>query len=268
MLHLIPDTGLYRPNPKSNLYSVAIHAGAILLLFAFASTKRIPSGIEKAIHLTDPILAPLTLPSHRGGGGGERMRLPASKGVLPPRSNRQFVPPEALLNNLHPKLAIQPTIIAPPDAVVPQPGVYGDPLGKLGIVSNGPGSNGGIGSGKDGGVGVGRGPGAGPGDCCDVGGSGVFSPGVGGVSAPVVIFQVEPQYSEEARKAKISGVVVLDLVVDPSGLARNVRVMHGAGMGLDEKAIEAVRQWRFKPGTRGGQPVPVHARVDVNFRLL
>ncbi len=218
MLHLIPDTGLYRPNPKSNLYSVAIHAGAILLLFAFASTKRIPSGIEKAIHLTDPILAPLTLPSHRGGGGGERMRLQAIKGVLPPRSNRQFVPPAALLNNLHPKLAIQPTIIAPPDAVVPQPvDRMETPLGKLGIRRPmAQAINGGIGSGKDGGVGVGRmGPGAGSGDSCVVVGSGVFSPGMGGVSAPVVIFQVEPQYSEEARKAKISGVVVLDLVVDP-----------------------------------------------------
>jgi TonB family protein len=264
VLHLLAETGLYRPNPKSSLYSIAIHAAVILLLFAFASTQTIPVAFRPPTRLTDPLLAPLTLPSHAGGGGGTGMPLPASKGVLPPRSNRQFVPPEAVLTNLNPRLTIQPTIIAPPDATVPQVGLYGDPLGRLGIPSNGPGSGWGIGSGRDGGDGPGKGPSAGPGECCDVG---VFSSG-GGVTAPTVIDQVEPQYSEEARKAKISGVVILDLVVDPSGHARNIHVTHGAGMGLDEKAIEAVQQWRFKPGTKGGKPVPVHARVDVNFRLL
>ena len=193
------------------------------------------------------------------------MPLPASKGVLPPRAERQFVPPAAVLANLHPRLTMEPTIIAPPDAV-PQAGPIGDPLSKFGIPSNGPGANGGIGSGKDGGVGNERGPGAGPGECCGVGG--VFTPGVDGVSPPTVIFQVEPQYSDEARKAKLSGVVILELIVDTSGRARDIRVRSGAGMGLDEKAVEAVAQWRFKPGMRAGGPVAVHARVEVNFRLL
>jgi protein TonB len=173
-----------------------------------------------------------------------------------------------VLINLNPKLSMQPTIIAPPDASVPQvtSELYGDPLGKLGIASNGPGTGGGIGPGRNGGDGSGIGPGAGPGECCDAGGA--FTSGVGGVTAPTVIFQVEPQYSEEARKAKMSGVVILDLVVDPNGHARNIRVMRGAGLGLDEKAIDAVQQWRFKPGIKNGKAVPVHARVEVNFRLL
>lgn len=269
MLHLLPDTGLYRPNPKSNLYSLAIHAGAVLLLFAFASTTPIPAGIKRAIRLTDLVVAPLSTPSRGGGGGGGRMLLPASQGVLPTRSTRQFVPPQAVVNNLDPRLIMQPTIIAPPDPAVPQVGLYGDPLSHLGIASNGPGSGVGIGSGKGTG-GVGNGTGQGEGEqCCDgIGNNGVFTPGVGGVSGPSVIFQVEPQYSDEARKAKLSGVVILELVVDPNGHARNIHILRGTGLGLQEKAIEAVRQWRFKPGTRGGKPVPVHARVEVNFRLL
>jgi TonB family protein len=198
------------------------------------------------------------------------MLLPASQGVLPPRSSRQFVPPEAVITNLNPKLTIQPTIIAPPDASVPQvtSELYGDPLSKFLNASNGPGSGGGIGAGDNGGVGSRKGPASGLGECCDVGGMSPVLTSGGGVSAPVVIFQVEPQYSEEARKAKLSGIVILDLIVDPAGHARNIRVMSGAGMGLDEKAIEAVQQWRFKPGAKAGKPIPVHARVEVNFRLL
>ena len=119
MLHLLPDSGLYRPDPKSNLYSIAIHAGAVLLLVAFASNAPIPIQLRQSIHLTDPLLAPLTAISRGGGGGGGRMLLPASQGKLPPRSPRAFVAPEAVLNNLNPKLIIQPTIEAPPDTGVP-----------------------------------------------------------------------------------------------------------------------------------------------------
>jgi TonB family protein len=270
VLHLLPESGLYKPNPKSNLYSIAIHAGAILLLFAFASTKTLPPEIKNAFHLTDPLLAPLSLPSHAGGGGGGHMPLPADKGRLPRIAPRQFVPPQAVPVNQNPRLTMEPTIVAPPDALVPQVNLdtYGDPIGKLGIHSNGTGPCCGIGQGNGPGVGPGKGPGAGPGSGGIGGPEGVFTSGIGGVTAPSVLFQVEPQYSEEARKAKISGVVVLELIVDPNGHARGIHVLHGAGVGLDEKAIEAVQQWRFKPGTKAGKAVPVQARVEVNFRLL
>jgi TonB family protein len=90
----------------------------------------------------------------------------------------------------------------------------------------------------------------------------------GGVTAPSLLSKVEPEYSEEARKAKYQGVVTLYIQVDPDGRARNMRVLHSLGMGLDEKAMDAVRQWKFKPGTKDGRPVTVEALIEVAFRLL
>jgi TonB family protein len=143
---------------------------------------------------------------------------------------------------------------------------YGDPLGKLGPASNGTGSGGGIGSGKGGGVGSGTGGGVGPGSGGGIG-DGAYKAG-NGVSKPELLHKVEPEYSEEARKAKFQGVVILAITVDPNGNAINPQVMKSLGLGLDEKAMEAVRQWKFKPGYKDGKPVPVKATVEVNFRLL
>jgi TonB family protein len=174
----------------------------------------------------------------------------------------------AVVNNPNPKLVMEPTIIAPPDVQLPNVNMaqYGDPFGKIGPPSNGPGSGGGIGSGSGGGVGSGKGGGFGPGEGGGVGG-GVFRVG-GGVTAPALLFKVEPEYSEEARKAKYQGTVVLYVEVDPSGKARNLRVLRSLGLGLDEKAIEAVNKWKFKPGYKDGKAVTVAATIEVNFRLL
>jgi TonB family protein len=90
----------------------------------------------------------------------------------------------------------------------------------------------------------------------------------GGVTAPALLFKVEPEYSEEARKAKYQGTVTLYVEVDPSGKAVNIRVLHSLGLGLDEKAIDAVKKWKFKPGMKDGKPVTVAASIEVNFRLL
>ena len=143
---------------------------------------------------------------------------------------------------------------------------YGDPLAKLGPASNGPGSGGGIGTGQGGGVGSGNGPGFGPGEGGGIGG-GVFRAG-GGVTPPALISKVEPEYSEEARKAKYQGVVLLYVEVAPNGRAQNVRVLHSLGLGLDQKAMEAVMKWKFRPGTKDGKPVTVVATIEVSFRLL
>jgi TonB family protein len=163
---------------------------------------------------------------------------------------------------------MEATIVAPPDIALPQVDLsqYGDPLARIGPPSNGPGSGGGIGSGKGGGVGNGAGAGVGPGSGGGFGG-GVFRIG-GGVTAPALVFKKEPEYSEEARKAKYQGTVILYVEVDPSGHATNIRVQRSLGLGLDEKAIEAVRQWKFKPGYKDGRPVTVAATIEVNFRLL
>ena len=90
----------------------------------------------------------------------------------------------------------------------------------------------------------------------------------GGVTAPKVIFQREPKYSEEARKAKLQGNVVLSLVIDEQGSARDFKILVPLGYGLDEKAIDAVRQWKFQPGMKDGRPVAVFSTIEVNFRLL
>jgi periplasmic protein TonB len=90
----------------------------------------------------------------------------------------------------------------------------------------------------------------------------------GASTAPVVLFQVEPEFSEEARKAKLQGVVMLYAEVDTNGRLRNIRVTRGLGLGLEEKAIEAVKRWLFRPGTRDGKPVVAAAAIELNFHLL
>lgn len=144
--------------------------------------------------------------------------------------------------------------------------VMGDPLAKSGLVSNGPGSGGGIGTGRSGGVGSGSGPGFGPGSGGNLGG-GAYRIG-GGVSAPTVIYKVEPEYSEEARRSRFQGTVVLQIVVDERGNPRDFQVIQPLGLGLDQKAIEAVRLWKFNPGKKDGRPVAVQATIEINFRLL
>ena len=156
--------------------------------------------------------------------------------------------------------------MVPPEIKLPSLGTMGDPMSKvLGPPSNGTGAGGGIGSGEGGGVGSGSGPGVGPGYGGGIGG-GAYRVG-GGVSAPRVLFSPDPEYSEEARKAKYQGTVVLWVVVGPDGRPRDIRVQRTLGLGLDEKAIEAVRQWKFDPARKNGQPVAVQINVEVNFRL-
>jgi len=123
-----------------------------------------------------------------------------------------------------------------------------------------------MGNGRGSGIGSGNGSGLGPGSGGNYGG-GIHKIG-GGVSSPVVIYQVEPEFSEEARKAKFMGVVLVNLIVDPQGRPQNVHVIRGVGMGLDGKAVDAVKQYRFKPAMEGGKPVAVELNVEVNFQIF
>jgi TonB family protein len=268
--------GLYGRKNESFLMSFGFQVVVVVLLMTVASAPAIQKAANEIVHLTAPVDLEPYQPKMEvkkqamggGGGGGDRSPLPASKGRLPRASLKQFTPPMAVVNNPNPKLVMEPTIIAPPDVPLPNVNMaqYGDPLAKIGPPSNGPGSGGGIGSGSGGGVGSGRGGGFGPGEGGGVGG-GVFRVG-GGVTAPSLVFKVEPEYSEEARKAKYQGTVVLYVEVDASGKARNLKVLRSLGLGLDEKAIEAVNKWKFKPGVKDGKPVTVAATIEVNFRLL
>jgi TonB family protein len=117
-----------------------------------------------------------------------------------------------------------------------------------------------------GGMGPGAGPGVGPGAGPGVG-PGVYTVG-GGVSAPVPIYQPLPLYTEEARKARIEGIVLLQAIIRKDGTVDSFRVIRGLGYGLDESAINTIAtKWRFKPGMLNGQPVDVMANIEITFRL-
>jgi TonB family protein len=172
------------------------------------------------------------------------------------------------VRNLDPLLSMEPALLGIPQIIVPAVDMsrYGDPNGVPGPPSNGPGTRGGIGSGDGGGVGPRRGLGTGP-DADDGGLSGAS--GIrGSITAPLVLWKVEPEYSDEARRARLQGTVILYIEVDTDGRPRNFSVRQSLGLGLDERAIEAVRQWKFRAGTHDGRPIVTAALVKVYFRLL
>ncbi|HYL16299.1 MAG TPA: energy transducer TonB [Terriglobales bacterium] len=266
--------GAYRTRRSTFVLSFLGHVLAIMLLLAsgrFVAAHR--HEIRQQVIGIVTEVSPYTLPPSAskaggGGGGGDRDKLAASKGVLPRFAWEQLAPPTVVIRNENPKLAVEPTVVVPPDIhlAMPQTGPLGDPLSSiLGPPSSGTGSGGGIGSGSGGGVGSGRGPGVGPGWGGGIGG-GPYRVG-GGVTAPRVIYAPDPEFSDEARKAKFQGTVVLWVIVGVDGRTHDIRVYRSLGMGLDEKAIEAIRQWRFEPGRKGGIAVAVQVNVEVNFRL-
>jgi periplasmic protein TonB len=205
-----------------------------------------------------------------GGGGGDHEVLPVPKGRLPKPAMVQITPPQIVVRNEKPHLTAEPTVVVPPQVHLaenhmPNLGMSAGPVMPAAPPSNGTGTGGGIGSGSGGGLGEGHGPGVGAGSGGGIGG-GVFHVG-GGVSAPEAISTPDPDYTEEARRAKTQGTCILGLIVDSEGNPRDIRVVRGLGSGLDAKAIEAVRQWRFEPAKKDGKPVNVLISVEVSFRL-
>jgi TonB family protein len=252
--------------------SFGLHAAAVTLIatsgFWIAQHRQqLPQNFTAIFSMPSPYVLPASSSkAGGGGGGGDADKLRASKGTPPPFAQEQLTPPAVVLRNPEPKLPAEATLVGPPQLAFPQVGPTGDPLSAiLAPPSNGVGSGGGMGSGDGGGVGSGRGPGLGPGRGGGFGG-GVFRVG-GGVSAPRALYAPDPEYSDEARKAKYQGTVVLGAVIGPDGRTREVKVARSLGMGLDEKALEAVRTWRFEPGKKDGQPVAVQINIEVNFRL-
>jgi TonB family protein len=263
-----------RHGRQAGAASVLIHACIVVLLYALAGGDPVssPPAKQRPWHferLVAPLLSPA--PSHdqdAGGGSGSQAALPASFGAVAPVARRQFAPPIPATSHTAAILTVAPTIVGTaelrlPDVKAPD---WGDPSAPPGPPSPGTGCCNGSGDGNGPSVGPGQGPGWGPGP----GGYGpnVYVPLRDGVSAPVPIYKVEPEYSEEARKAKFQGTVVLEIVVDERGYPTNFKFISTLGLGLDEKAVEAVKQWRFRPGMRNGKPVAVVAKVYVSFRLL
>jgi TonB family protein len=270
-LEFIPTlfgSGKIYPVQRANFAaSLALHAAMVAFLFlGLLTVKNLPQIKKQALNDID-IAAYSAPPGHKdprgGGGGGESSTVPARKGLPPRSSAEQFTPPDTA-RHLESKLSVEETVIAPD--LNPAPKEVGDTFSRLLTLSNGPGANGGVGTGDRGGAGTGEGPGHGPGSRGGVGGN-VYVAGRNGVTAPRAIYYPEPEFSEEARRVKYQGIVTVEIVVGADGRPRNLRIERAVGMGLDEKALEAVRTWRFEPGTKDGHPVSVLMNIEVHFNL-
>lgn len=259
----VPDRMAVKRDPKSTAAAVVIN-GSLLLLALWWGAKKVqeinaPKNSVTPISMVDPPKAPPKAVA-MGGGGGSAGPTPVVHGNPPKFDKNPIVPPIAPPVD-KPKIQMEAAVNVQSDVKfahvdTPNIGLPTSPL--VGVTSGGGGSGGGLGSGKGNGIG--------PGEGGNMGG-GLYKIG-GGVSAPEVLFKPEPEFSEEARKAKVAGVVTLSIVVNANGSASNVKVVRALGMGLDEKAVEAVKQYRFKPAMKDGKPVPVAMYVEVDFQIF
>ncbi len=257
----VVDRMAVKRDPTSTAIAVVLHVLIIGAILFFVGRRVVQIVAPKQAPIITAIDAPPPpLPPSRkimGGGGGQKGPAPVSKGTPPKFSPVQIVPPKVQIEN--PKLAVAPTIDVDPklkmQSTLPNIGMTNAP--NVGVS---------MGNGNGNGLGGGNGNGMGPGSGGGYGG-GVRQVG-GGVGPPALIYHVDPEFSEEARKAKLSGIVLVGLVVDEKGSATHVHVVRGLGMGLDEKAVEAVRQFRFKPAMENGKPVKVEINVEVKFEIF
>jgi len=269
----IPVPEIWSKDPQFSrvqVVSILVHAVAIALVVLLplllpglisppvtkAYSPELPTDISVSPYLHK--LAPAA--SKAGGGGGAADKLPAAKGQLPKFSWTQTSRPRAN-PPAHPEIAVTPTVVGNPDIHLPNNTLpnWGDPLGKT--------MNDSMGSGHGGGVGNGNGNGVGPGEGWNTGG-GVPNAGTGGYGTPACLYCPRADYSDEAMKVKVQGVVELIAVITPDGRVTDVHVAKGLGLGLDEKAIEAVRTWRLKPALGpDGRPASVRQIIEVTFQL-
>jgi len=250
--------------------AVGLHVAVIALLVIPIFTNVLPASTEakNKVNVTpldiSPYMAKLPAGANKagGGGGGNNHTLtPTSKGKVPKFQWTQFTPPQAKIQNLNPKLAMDPSLLGPPDLKVASPNManFGDPLAKNVTDSLGNGNGTGIGSGSGGGLGPGEGGGT---------GGGTFRAGVNGVGSPMCIYCPQPEYSDEARKAKYQGTVLLDVTVTADGRVLNPQVLKGPGLGLEEKAMAQVKNWKMRPAVGpSGKPVNCRVQIEVTFHL-
>jgi protein TonB len=270
----VADPLAVKRSPLSVAISAGINIGILALaLFAFRHQieKVIPlnlTNIDANISAWKP-LTPKTGKMGGGGGGGAHDILAPNKGHLPKIDPKPLLQPTPVTVDkpkipMESAIDVQKNIKLPDNPTLPLIGVSQSPNV---VLSQGQGSNGGMGTGSHGGLGSGNGDGYGPGTGGNVGG-GLRRVG-DGVSPPKAIFQPEAEFSDEARRAKYEGTVVVTLIVDANGNPQNVHVTRTLGMGLDEKAVEAVQKYKFKPAVdqKTGKPVPVMVSVEVRFRL-
>jgi periplasmic protein TonB len=262
----VPDRMTVRTNPwalgsaaviNGSIAALAILLGMRAAINHFPPTPRSPHIDISPLHIFAPAPA---RPSNGGSGGGSHDLIDPTDGRNPPFAVTPIAPPMVPLIR-QPKLPEESTINIrlPEDNSMPNIGVHNS---TVTLVSNGPGGPYGVGTGNNGSYGPGNGPGSGPGD-----GNSIYVPG-NGIVVPKLIYAPEAEFSDDARRNKYQGTCMLSIIVDTQGNPQNVHVIRALGMGLDEKALEAVRRYRFKPGTKDGKAVPVLISVAVDFRLF
>ena len=250
--------------------SVIAHVG-IALLFVYVVTR--PEVLSPSPQFkvpTDITWIVQKGPGGGGGGGGNKMPDPPKKTEL--KGPQKITVPVAPA----PKPVVKPT--PPPQAplTIPAAPTASSVQELPGMITNIPTATASLGSGTGGGSGTGTGTGSGPGSGSGLGpgtgggtGGGAFSLGTPGLVAPDVVFEKKPEYTSEAMRAKVQGTVEVEAVVNDDGSVGKVRIVRSLDdrFGLDQKAVEAVRQWRFRPGTRFGKSVPVLVLIELTFTL-
>jgi TonB family protein len=270
---------------EAGMLSLFAHLAVLGILFvAIHETETLPGENENIVFLNNPIVSPFEgdgLDGGGGGGGGKNQPEPPATGRMPETTRVQMIPPDP--QNPQPLMPVEDLLAQVPSVQMPIdiPQDQSLPIGDISAppnysMSSGPGSGGGIGTGRGTGVGPGTGAGVGPGSGGGMGGGsgGGIGSGVGpyvvggGVKPPVVLSQPLPAYTEEARKARAEGIVLIQAVIRKDGTVDSFKVLRGLGYGLDESAINTIAtKWRFKPGTYNGAPVDVQANIEVSFRL-
>jgi len=263
-----------RPNDSirfGNAFSVSFvtHLG-LLILFLFVIMPALPApGVPENFSLRNVVWIAQPGPGGGGGGGGNKMPDPPRKAELPDK-DKITVPvakPPKLQAPEPPKPEEKMNIPAQPIAsgVEQLPGAVSAVINPT--LSQGSGSNGGAGTGRGTGSGPGDGSGLGPGWGGGFGG-GAYRPG-NGIVSPRLLREVKPNYTADAMRAKIQGVVWLEAVVLVDGTVGEVRVTRSLDptFGLDQEAKRTVMKWIFAPGTRMGQPVPVLIEIEMSFTL-
>jgi len=261
-------------NRKSRLISFFVHLAiisGILWLTLRPQSRVIEKQILAPVNISlyapppPPKVLPVSPAKGGGGGGGAHQIVRPARGRPPVFKKAPVILAPQVLRLENPKLPAAPTtpVNLPDSAKLANFGSPDSPQVKL--ASQGSGSGSGFGQGMGGGLGMGHGIGAGPGSGGGYGG-GLMSVG-GGVSAPIVIHSAEPEFTNQARNADFQGTVEIRLIVDSQGDPQDVHVIRHLGMGLDEEAVKAVEQYRFRPAVYQGHPVSVQMIITVAFHL-
>jgi len=267
-------TDFERRRSPAFLASLSAHCSLVVLALIVMrpATRQVPPFIE--LGPASPLVwIDTTGPGGGGGGGGNRMQGPPRRAERPGRDahtvtaarpDTATATPSPVDRDPVQRLVIPVTTIA--SGVDMLPGAIDTPPAPS-TDSQGPGARGGAGTGDGTGDGPGRGPGSGDGLNGGTGGD-VYRPG-GDVTMPIEIRKGTPQYTSEAMRARAQGAITVQCVVQTNGVCTNIRVLRSFNppFGLDQEAIKAAAQWRFRPGMRRGQPVPVVVTMQIEFAV-